>query len=90
MFDYRTTASYVVEQARRRGSPGLDLSLLRRGVALGHEAVELFLVLGAAQLARVGVELLQRLVELAALFLDPLQFLLAPVVEGDVAGRPKP
>ena len=76
--------SYVVEQTGRRAAFRPRISV-RRTVAFAHEAVEFFLVLGAAQLAQIIVELLQRLVELAALFLEPFQLLLAPFVEGDVA-----
>ena len=60
---------------------------LRPAGALAHEAVELLLVAGAAQIVHVALELATLLVELAALFLEPLQFLLAIVVEGDIAAR---
>src|SRR5690606_942116 len=55
-------------------------------LALAHEAVELLLILGAAQLAHVLVELLAHGLELAALLGQALQLPLAPFVEGNVAG----
>src|SRR5262245_9580291 len=82
----------LVEQAGRRLAATLGRGRRpgRRGrcrfVAVGHEAVELVLILGSAKLANIVVELSQHLVELAALFGKPLEFLLAPVVESDVTG----
>ena len=55
-------------------------------LAVAHEPVELFLVLGPAQFAQIVVELVAHLVELAALFLETFHLGIAPVVEGDVAG----
>ncbi len=49
---------------------------------LGHELVELSLVLGRAQA-------LQELLELALLVLEPAQGLLAVIVEGAIAARPR-
>ena len=53
---------------------------------VAHEAVELLLILHAAQLLQEGLELRAHLLELAALLVQPLQLLRPVFVEGDVAG----
>src|SRR5262249_25160358 len=55
--------------------------------AVGHEAVELFLVAGLAQVAQELREGATLLLELAPLLIEPAQRLGAIVVEGGIAGR---
>src|SRR5271166_4341376 len=59
----------------------------RAAAPLGHEALELLAVLGAPDRLDIFGELALRLVELAALLIEPDQLGLPPLVEGDVAGR---
>ncbi len=56
------------------------------GVTLGHEAVELFAVLGTAQFTRILFKLATHFIELAALLVEALQLLFTPFVKGDIAG----
>src|SRR5262245_57616552 len=56
-------------------------------LAIAHEAVKLFLVLGAAQFAHVGVEFLAHFIKLATLFFQPVELGLAPIIEGNIARR---
>src|SRR3978361_2374383 len=92
LIGYRSK-TLLVQQARRRLAAGLagrgrrpTRGGRRRLVAIGHEAIELFLVLAGGAFGGIVVERATHLVELAALFGKPLQLLLAPVVESDVAG----
>ena len=55
-------------------------------VARLHEGIELLLILRAAKVAQIGVELVHHAVELAALFFKALQFGLAELVERHIAG----
>ena len=61
-----------------------------RRTAFGHEAVELVLVLGAAQALHEVAEGLLLLFQPAALLVEPLQLLAPVVVEGGVAARLAP
>src|ERR1700749_4523984 len=53
---------------------------------LGHEPLELFAVLSAADRVDIFGELAMRLVELAALFIEPSELRRPPFVESGVAG----
>src|SRR3954447_4633791 len=58
-----------------------------RVAALVHEAVELFAVASAAQPVEIFGKFALGLDELAALFLEPGEFRVAPIVEGASGGR---
>ena len=62
-----------------------SFAVLPRAVAIVHEAVELFLVARPAEVLHERLELATLVLELPALFLEPLQLALAVLVEGDVA-----
>ncbi len=64
---------------------GLDIAIAAISITLVHEAVELFLVLGALQFQHIGLEFRTHFLELAAFLLDALQFGDAPFVKSKIA-----
>ena len=68
------------------GWPSLA-AVRRTGAALGHEPLELLAVLGAADRLDIFGEFALRVVELAALLVEPGELGRPPLVERHVAGR---
>src|SRR5690606_60933 len=71
--------------SRREALSGARAGIGPVGIAVAHEAIELLLVLGTAQVRHIGLEIATLLVEATALFVEAAHLALAVVVEGGIA-----